>query len=42
MWLAVKVSHLAETTRSHEHFVKLLILFLEDANQVNYLELNSD
>jgi len=42
MWLAVKVSHLAETTRSLEHFVKLLTLFLEDANQVNYLELNSD
>jgi hypothetical protein len=42
MWLAVKEFHLAESTRSLEHFVKLLTLFLEDANQVNYLELNSD
>ena len=40
VWLAVKESHLAESTVSSlEHFVKLLIFFLEDANQVNYLGL---
>ena len=41
VWLAVKEFHLAESTRSLEHFVKLLIFFLVDANQVNYFELNS-
>ena len=40
VWPAVKESHLAESTVSSlEHFVKLLIFFLEDANQVNYLGL---
>ena len=42
VWLAVKESHLAESTASSlGHFVKLLIPFWVDANLVNYFELNS-
>ena len=40
VWLAVKEFHLAESTASWlYYFVELLIPFLVDANQVNYLGL---
>ena len=42
VWLAVKEFHLAESAVSWlYYFVELLIPFLVDANQVNYLKLNS-